>query len=57
MRTEMEVVNKSLRKDIFFLNEKMDRIMILKDVEGVEKMKIRIDVLEQGYQTLKEKIG
>lgn len=53
----MEVVNKSLRKDIFFLNEKMDRIMILKDVEGVEKMKIRIDVLEQGYQTLKEKIG
>lgn len=57
VRTEMEVVNKLLKKDIYFLNEKIDRIMILKDVEGIERMKIRLDVLEQGYQTIKEKIG
>ncbi len=57
VRTEMEVVNKSLKRDIGFLNEKVDHIMILKDVEGIGKMKIRLDVLEQGYQTIKEKIG
>ncbi|MDE6738259.1 MAG: hypothetical protein K2K07_04120 [Lachnospiraceae bacterium] len=57
VRTEMEVVNRSLKQDIGFLNDKIDRIIILKDVEGIEKMKIRIDVLEQGYQTIKEKIG
>ena len=57
VRTEMETVNKLLKRDIGFLNDKVDRIMILKDVEGVEKMKIRLDVLEQGYQTLKVKMG
>ena len=57
VRTEMEMVNKLLKRDIGFLNDKIDRIMILKDVEGVEKMKIRLDVLEQGYQTLKVKMG
>ncbi len=57
VRTEMETVNKLLKRDIGFLNDKIDRIMILKDVEGVEKMKIRLDVLEQGYQTLKVKMG
>ncbi|MDE6845195.1 MAG: hypothetical protein K2J99_05435 [Lachnospiraceae bacterium] len=57
VRTEMEVANKSLKKDIVFLNEKIDRLMILKDVDGIEKMKIRIDVLEQGYQMIREKIG
>lgn len=57
VRTEMETVNKLLKRDIGFLNDKIDRIMILKDVEGVEKMKIRLDVLEHGYQTLKVKMG
>ena len=57
VRTEMETVNKLLKRDIGFLNDKVDRIMILKDVEGVEKMKIRLDVLEQGYQILKVKMG
>ena len=57
VRTEMEVVNRSLKQDISFLNDKIDRIIFLKDVEGIEKMKIRIDVLEQGYQMIKEKIG
>ena len=57
VRTEMETVNKLLKRDIGFLNDKIDRIMILKDVEGVEKMKIRLDVLEQGYQILKVKMG
>lgn len=57
VRTEMEVVNKLLKQDIRFLNDKIDRIIILKDVEGIEKMKIRMDVLEQGYQTLRAKMG
>ena len=34
VRTEMEMVNKLLKRDIGFLNDKIDRIMILKDVEG-----------------------
>ncbi|MCM1124099.1 MAG: hypothetical protein NC416_16075 [Eubacterium sp.] len=57
VRVEMEVVNKSLKMDIGFLNEKIDHIMILKDVDGIDKMKIRLDVLEQGYRKIKEKIG
>lgn len=57
VRTEMDMVYKSLKQDVGFLNDKVDRILILKDVDGVEKMKIRLDVLEQGYQSLKVKMG
>ena len=57
VRTEMDVVNKSLKKDISILNDKIDRLMYTKDVDGYEKMKIQVDLLTQGYQELKEKIG
>ena len=57
VRTEMDMVYKSLKQDVGFLNDKVDRILILKDVDGVEKIKIRLDVLEQGYQSLKVKMG
>lgn len=56
VRTEMDVVNKSLKKDISVLNDKVDRLMYIKDVDGYEKMKIQVDLLTQGYQELKEKI-
>lgn len=57
VRIEMDVVNKSLKKDISILNDKIDRIMFIKDVDGYEKMKIQVNLLTQGYQELKEKIG
>ena len=57
VRTEMDVVYHSLRQDIAAVNDKIDRLMFIKDVDGYEKMKIQVDVLTQGYQTLKEKIG
>lgn len=57
VRIEMDVVNKSLKKDISILNDKIDRIMYIKDVDGYEKMKIQVNLLTQGYQELKEKIG
>ena len=53
----MEVANQSLRKDISVLNDKIDRLMFTKDVDGYEEMKIQVEVLTQGYQELKEKIG
>lgn len=57
IRMEMEVANQSLRKDISVLNDKIDRLMFTKDVDGYEEMKIQVEVLTQGYQELKEKIG
>lgn len=57
VRTEMNGVNESLKRDISILNDKVDRLMYTKDVDGYEKMKIQVDVLTQGYQELKEKIG
>lgn len=57
VRIEMDVVNKSLKKDISILNDKINRIMYIKDVDGYEKMKIQVNLLTQGYQELKEKIG
>lgn len=56
VRTEMEVVNKSLKKEIDILNNKIDRLMFVKDVEGYDKMNSRLEVLEEGYRELKEKI-
>ena len=56
VRAEMDVLNKSLKKDIDVLSSKVDRLMFAKDVEGYDKINIRIEVLERGYQELKEKI-
>lgn len=56
VRTEMEVVNKSLKQDIGVLDQKIDRLLFTKDVDGYEKLKIRVEVLEDGYRNLKEKI-
>lgn len=55
VRIEMDVVNKSLKKDISILNDKIDRLMYIKDVDGYEKMKIQVNLLTQGYQELKER--
>lgn len=57
VRMEMDVANKSLKKDISVLNDKIDRLMFTKDVDGYEKMKIQVEALTQGYQELKVKIG
>lgn len=57
VRTEMDVVYKTLKKDISALDNKMDRLMYTKDVEGHEKMKMQVELLTKGYQELKEKIG
>ncbi len=57
VRIEMDVVNKSLKEDISILNDKVDRLMYTKDVDGYEKMKIQVNLLTQGYQELKEKMG
>ena len=50
VRVEMDVVYKSL-------NDKLDRLLVTKDVDGYEKLKIQVDVLTQGYQALRDKIG
>lgn len=55
VRIEMEALNQSLKKDISIVNDKVDRLMYTKDVDGYEKMKIQVDLLTQGYQDLKEK--
>lgn len=57
VRTEMNVVYKTLKKDISILDDKIDRIMYTKDVDGHERMKIQVELLAKGYQELKEKIG
>lgn len=56
VRTEMDVVNKSLKKEIDILSNKVDRLMFTKDVEGYDKIDARLMVLEEGYRELKEKI-
>lgn len=56
VRTEMEFVHKSLMKEIDMVNDKVDRFWVTKDVEGHDELKVRVDVLEKGYQELKEKI-
>ena len=57
VRTEMDRMNESLKQDIGALNNKVDRLMFSKDVEGYERMKIRVDVLERGYQDLRASVG
>ncbi len=57
VRIEMDVSYKALRQEISTLNDKLDRLMYIKDVDGYEKMKIQVDLLTKGYQELKAKIG
>lgn len=57
VRTEMEFVNNSLKKEINILNNKVDVLLFTKDVEGYDKINARLEVLEHGYQELREKIG
>ena len=57
VRIEMDAAYKTLKKDISILDDKVDRLMYTKDVDGHEKMKIQVELLAKGYQELKEKIG
>lgn len=56
VRKEMDVLNKTLKKEINALSSKVDKLMFAKDVEEYDKVNIRLEVLERGYQELKEKI-
>ena len=47
----------AVRMEIVVLVCKIDRLMFSKDVDGYERMKTRVEVLEQGYQELREKTG
>ncbi len=57
VRMEMDSLDKSLKQEIVVLVCKIDRLMFSKDVDGYERMKTRVEVLEQGYQELREKTG
>lgn len=57
VRMEMDSLNKSLKQDIVVLNNKVDRLMFSKDVEGYDRIRTRVEVLERGYRELKIKIG
>lgn len=57
VRIEMDAAYKTLKKDISILDDKIDRLMYTKDVDGHESMKIQVESLTRGYQELKEKIG
>ena len=57
VRTEMEFVNNSLKKEINILSNKVDVLLFTKDVAGYDKINARLEVLEHGYQELREKIG
>lgn len=56
VRTEMDVLYKTLQKEMDMVNDKVDRLMLMKDVDEYDKINIRLEVLEKGYQELKEKI-
>ncbi|MCM1268915.1 MAG: hypothetical protein NC302_13515 [Bacteroidales bacterium] len=56
VRTEMGVVYKFSKEDAVRLEDKIDRISYTKDVEGYDKVNVRLEVLEEGYRELKEKV-
>ena len=56
VRVEMDDMHKELKQEIKVVGDKVDRLMFSKDVEGYNKMKIRIDVLETGYRDLRERL-
>lgn len=57
VRKEMDVAYKMLLKEISMVNDKVDRLLYMKDIDGYENMRIQVDLLTQGYQELKAKIG
>lgn len=57
IRIEMDVAYKMLSRDIASVNDKVDRFLHTKDIEGYESMKIQVDLLTRGYQELKAKIS
>ena len=57
IRIEMDVAYKMLSRDIASVNDKVDRFLHTKDIEGYESMKIQVDLLTQGYQELKARIS
>lgn len=56
VRKEMDVAYKMLLKEISMVNDKVDRLLYMKDIDGYENMRIQVDLLTQGYQELKAKI-
>lgn len=57
VRKEMDIAYKMLLKEISMVNDKVDRLLYMKDIDGYENMRIQVDLLTQGYQELKAKIG
>lgn len=57
VRTEMDVAYKMLLRQISMVNDKVDRLLYMKDIDGYENMKIQVDLLTRGYQELKARIG
>lgn len=57
IRIEMDVAYKMLSRDIASVNDKADRFLHTKDIEGYESMKIQVNLLTRGYQELKAKIS
>ena len=57
IRIEMDVAYKMLSRDIASVNDKVDRFLHTKDIEGYESMRIQVDLLTRGYQELKAKIS
>ena len=57
IRIEMDVAYKMLSRDIAGMNDKIERFLHTKDIEGYESMKIQVDLLTRGYQELKAKIS
>ncbi|MBD5513927.1 MAG: hypothetical protein HDR06_04530 [Lachnospiraceae bacterium] len=57
IRIEMDVAYKMLSRDIASVNDKVDRFLHTKDIEGYESMRIQVDLLTQGYQELKARIS
>ena len=56
VRTEIHGRNKLLEKEIGTQSSKADNSIFAKDIEGYDKINLRLEVLERGYQELKEKI-
>ena len=56
VRTEMDVLYKTLQKEIDMVNDKVDRLLLMKNVDEYDKINIRLEVLEKGYQELRELI-
>ena len=56
VRTEIHTRNKSLEKEIGAHSSKADNSIFARDIEEYDKINTRLEVLERGYQELKEKI-